>query len=505
MKKVYGVLLGRFLLLMPTVLIVALLFEEQPKKDVSSSETLVVSQDSVKPVVPSVPIDLRQIKERGKLIALTGYSYTSYFIYKGSPMGYEYELLERFCKSLGVKLEIVVVKDMDRVFEKLNQGAGDIIAENIPVAQEWEELADFTVPCNITRQVLVQRKPENGHSSLKELREDVSLVRDPLDLAGKTIHIRKNSAYYQRVKDLAFEIGEDIHIVEMSGETGTEELIQKVAEGEIEYTVADEQTAMANQTWYVGLDIATPVSFPQKICWAVRKNSPELLDACNAWIRKMKKDPEWYAIRNKYFRNRKTLSKMVNCSRYATCVKKISPYDRLIRKEAIKIGWDWKLVTSIIFQESRFNPTAKSWAGASGLMQLMPATAAGLGVKNPEDPVENIRGGLKYLSWLENYWKKIPDPEERLKFILASYNVGQEHVADARRLARKYGKDPDVWEDNVAICLLMKSKEKYRQDPVVRFGYCRGQEPVNYVEAILNRYNHYKKLIKDDIYLASVK
>lgn len=476
------------------------------------ADELVFEEDLVKEVpqevskkTNAVNFDLKEIKQRGKLVALTGYSYTSYFIYKGSPMGYEYELLDLLAKHLGVKLEIVVVKNMDEIFEKLNKGEGDIIADNLPVTKEWEEKVDFTVPCNITRQVLVQRLPDNWKRMSHREREK-AIIRNPLDLIGKPVHVRKESAFYHRLKNLSAEIGEDIEIVEVSGETETEELLQKVSIGEIDYTIADEKMAMFQKTWHRNLDIETAISFPQRVAWAVRETSPDLLNEVNKWILKMKRNPTWYAIHNKYYKSSKTIGEMVNCSRIATCKDKISPYDDLIINEAKKINWDWRLLTSVIYQESRFNPSARSWAGATGLMQLMPRTAESFGVTDLENPNESLKGGVKYLGWLENYWKKkVPDPKERIKFILGSYNVGQEHVADAQRLAKKYGKDPLKWEDNVAHFLVLKSKEKYCNDPVVKFGYCRGQEPVNYVEDILYRYEHYKKLIKQDIYLTAVR
>jgi len=453
--------------------------------------------------IQGVPIDLKEIKKRGKLVALTGFSYTSYFIYKGSPLGYQYELLKLLAKELDVKLEIVVIKDISTVVDALNSGEGDIIAESIPITKGWDRNADFTIPCNSTRQVLVQKLPD-GWEKMTAYEREKKLIRNPADLIGKKVYVRKNSAFYNRLLHLSDEIGGNIDIVEVSGETGTEELIKKVATGEIKYTVADEQMALFNKSWFPAIDVSTPISLSQRTAWVVRESSPQLRLAINSWIAKMKQTPEWYAIYNKYFKDRKTVEGMVNCSRIATCGNKICPYDDLIIQEAKKIGWDWRLLTSIIYQESRFNPKARSWAGAVGLMQLMPKTAAYFGVTNPENPLESLKGGTSYLKWLDDYWKaKVPDKKERIKFVLASYNVGQGHVADAQRLAKEYGKNPLKWENNVAFCLLMKSKEKYANDPVVRFGYCRGEEPVQYVEEILNRYTHYKDLIKEDIYLAS--
>jgi membrane-bound lytic murein transglycosylase F len=169
----------------------------------------------------------------------------------------------------------------------------------------------------------------------------------------------------------------------------------------------------------------------------------------------------------------------------------------MIIKHAKELGWDWRLLASLIYQESHFDPKAKSWVGASGLMQLMPATAEFFGAQDVNDPIQSLKAGTSYIKWLDNYWKaKVPDRNERIKFIMASYNVGQEHVADAQRLAIKYKRNPERWDDNVAYFILQKSKQQFCHDPVVKYGYCRGTEPFNYVNEILDRYEHYKKLIR---------
>ena len=159
------------------------------------------------------------------------------------------------------------------------------------------------------------------------------------------------------------------------------------------------------------------------------------------------------------------------------------------------IGWDWRLLASQVYQESLFDPHATSWAGAVGLMQLLPETATSFGAVNIEDPKENIAAGTRYLRWLDEYWELVPDSTERKKFVLASYNVGYGHVEDARRLAAKFGADQNTWDGHVASFMIHLSSHEFYSDEVVRNGYCRGEEPVSYVEEILERYEHYKKFV----------
>jgi len=147
-------------------------------------------------------------------------------------------------------------------------------------------------------------------------------------------------------------------------------------------------------------------------------------------------------------------------------------------------------------QESRFDPKAKSWAGAGGLIQLMPATAKEVGVNNRLDPAQNIKGGVKYLDKMREKFDAVKDSIQKVKFTLAAFNCGAGHVFDAMRLAEKHGKDPHVWDENVEEYILKLSEKKYYLDETVKYGFVRGQEPYNYVRDIFLRYEYYKQFIE---------
>jgi len=441
-----------------------------------------------------VEVDLPAIKERGTLQAITYYSSTSYFLYRGRPMGYEYELLERLAEDLNLDLEIVIAEDLDKEIRMLKTGKGDIIAHGLTITQDRKQRITFTEPHTTTHQVLVQKKPDNWRQmKLHEIRQQI--VSDPVDLIGKKVYVRKNSSYYKRLQNLEEEMGGDIDIVEMPGDLTTEDLIRKVANGEIPYTVADYNIAAINKTYNPDLDISVSLSFSQRIAWAVRESSPELLKAVNEWIAKMKKQTEYYVIYNKYFKNSKSYRRRVKSDFFSMESGRISRYDDLIRQYADSVDLDWRLLSSLIYQESRFNPRTKSWAGARGLMQLMPATAREVGVTDLYNPERSIIGGTRYLEYLQELWKtELPDSSQRIKFVLASYNAGPNHIKDARRLAHKYREDEDRWE-TIENYLLKLSNPKYYNDPVVKYGYVRGAEPVAYVEEIIRRYDHYRKFV----------
>jgi membrane-bound lytic murein transglycosylase F len=231
----------------------------------------------------------------------------------------------------------------------------------------------------------------------------------------------------------------------------------------------------------------------------VRRNAPALRAALDEWLAaNADRVAEEYRT---YFEDREGFEERV-ASRYLTSeTGRLSRYDAMIKDAAADLDWDWRLLASQAYQESRFDPAARSWAGAVGILQIMPATAREVGVRRLRDPEENLAGGVRYLDKLDAYWRRhLPDvtAEERLKFVLASYNAGMGHVQDARRLATRHGDDADRWDD-VSYWLLRLSEPGVYNDPAVRYGYVRGLEPVTYVALILERYRHYLDFVEPEV------
>lgn len=441
---------------------------------------------------PEVFSDLDEIIDRGYINALVDNNSVSYFIYKGQPMGYEYELLNLFAEHLGVGLKIKVTSGVDRAIDQLNKGEGDIIAFPLTITKERNKYVTFSRPHFNSHQVLVQRKPDNWRQMTLDAIND-SLIRNPVNLIGKKVHVLAGSSFETRLRHLSEEIGGDVLIEADTVASESESLIRRVALEEIDYTVADHMIARVNASYYPNLDINTRISVEQQVAWATRKNSPKLLEAMNEWLGAIKKEATFMVIYNRYFKSPRTSLIRMKSEYSSMGGNMLSPFDSLIRKGAGTLGWDWRLLASLIYQESRFLPKNESWAGARGLMQLMPRTANEFGAFDLDDPRQSITAGVGYLKFLDNYWrKKIPDPNERLKFILASYNVGLSHVVDARRLAEKYGRDPQVWFGNVEYYLSQKSEPEFYRDPIVTAGYCKCEEPINYVRDVLDRYEEYK-------------
>jgi membrane-bound lytic murein transglycosylase F len=438
--------------------------------------------------------DLEQIKKRGVLKVLTVHSPSSYFLYKGKSMGFEYELLQNFAEKIGVQFKVVKVNNMDEMIYMLKIGEGDIIGHGLTVTNERKSDILFTDHYNLTYQVLVQKKP-NKWWQMRQDDIDDALIKDVTGLIGKTVSIRKESSYYQRINNLIKELGDTIYVDFIDGSYSTEEIMKMVSEGDVKYTIADHNIAEINKSYYSNLDIDTKVSLSQRVAWSVRKDSPELQKAINSWLKEIKRSGYYNIIYKKYFKNRRQFKKRMKSDYSSLKVTgKISKYDDVIKKYSKSINWDWRLVSSIVYQESRFNYNAKSWVGAGGLMQVMPSTAKELGKRN-NSASENIRIGTKYLKIIYNKFDNIEDTLQRLKFTIASYNCGYGHVIDAQKLAEINNKDKFSWENGVGESLVKLSQPKYYNKKGIKYGYVRGLEPYNYVNEIFERFYIYRDLV----------
>jgi membrane-bound lytic murein transglycosylase F len=505
MRQVFRILLGVFL--MPAC--------RESSPPLSGADSSAKTSTSAADVAPSFAWDLDDIKKRDTLIVLAPYNSTTYFLYRGEAMGYEYDLLKDFAKDAGVEIRVVLVQDRDSMFNLLRAGKGDIAAARlIPLPQDSGRVA-YTRELYRSEPVVVQQKqsvskaiaslPEPVDTLLKPGPAErspaytarVRLISRPADLIAKRVDLPKQSPYLQTLMELEDSVTGDIQVVEL--DASDDKLIREVAKGNVQYTVAEGNVAELQQSYYKNLHVRPVIGAAKKVAWAVRPNAPVLLEELNRWIADEKTGALFNRLYKKYFTDRRAYEERLQ-SRYLTSeTGTLSPYDRLLKRHAGELGWDWRLLGSQMYQESKFKPNARSWAGATGLLQLMPATGRQFGVRNPNDPEQNVQGAVKFLQWLTRYWTpRIPDPQERLKFILASYNTGAGHVEDAQRLAEANKDDPKKWSD-VSYWLLQKSKREVYTKPMVKYGFSRGIEPVTYVAIILDRFDHYKQFVVDRV------
>ena len=430
--------------------------------------------------------DFRQITDSGEINVLTISGSMSYFIYKGQKMGYEYELLKSFADEKKLKVNLILAENEVALIEMLEQGIGDLIAYNIPITNEGKDKFIYCGRETINEQVLIQR-----------LNKGDTILQDVPELIGKDVWTISNSKYHHRLINLNNELGGGINIRVIDRDTvSTEDLIEKVSHGEIQYAVSDLDIAKLNKTYYFNININLKISHPQRSAWVVRKTSPYLATALNEWFCSNANTPKHRSITKRYFE----MSKLPG-DEPAPVIgpNNISPFDNYFKQYASQIDWDWKLLASIAFQESKFHTDRVSWAGATGLMGLMPQTARAFGLTPEEmtDPEASIRAATQLIKRLNRVFSSIEDEHERIKFILAAYNAGSGHIYDAQALAKKYEKSSIIWKDNVEEYLKLKQLPEYYNDSVCKQGYFRGNETIHYVQAVIERWQYYQLKVEN--------
>ncbi len=433
--------------------------------------------------------DFADIKNSGVLRMITYYSSNTYFLNQGIEVGFEYELLREFARENDLALEVVIAGPEENPFDLLNQGVGDVIAANYTITPERRRVVSFTRPYNIVDQMIVYSSGERRRpATLKEL----AATNIP-------ISVRRNSSYYFRLLDLIDE-GYDINMNVLSDGMDTEAALVQVSNGNLRATVSDDNMFHAANRYMEGLMPGPVISKSDTIAWAIRNNAPDLETRMNRYLYKhfrLSEDRDeprrstfLNILRRKYFEESRQMAEYFNPEWQFQTIGIISPYDDMVKAVAESKGLDWLLLTAMIAQESSFNPYSKSWAGAVGLMQIMPQFVD-VPYEDLYDPLTNIQVGAQILkSHLEHY--AYLDSTNQLSFALATYNVGLGHMADARRLAIDRNRNPNEWEE-IADALLKLMQRRYYQD--ARFGFARGIEPVRYVEEILNRYRTYETII----------
>jgi len=423
-------------------------------------------------------VDLETILKTDTLRIGTIAGPVSYFYFRDEMMGFDLEMAQNLADSLKLALKVIVANSENELTEMLEKRTVDIAAYNFQQTKALKEKFFFVLPLDDSYQVLVQ--PLN-----------IKTFTNTIDIKDVTVTVPPGSAFEQRILQLNEETGNQFTVEQAEDSLTQEDLIEQVANGKIAYTVADVKVARLYKSFYRKIDVRLQVGFSQRNGWLIRRESVNLRKAIDQWGASPDNELLISNLNYKYLRNSLYFTqKKIKIPKGA-----ISPYDHLFKKYAPEINWDWRLLAAVAFHESRFDSTQVSWAGAAGLMQLMPRTASNFGLtrKNIMNPEKNIEAGVQYIKSLNLTFSKIESKQERIKFILASYNSGPAHILDARALAEKYGKNKDVWFGHVEEFLLKKSEPTYYNDEVVKYGRFRGRITVDYVEKTLATYERYKQ------------
>jgi membrane-bound lytic murein transglycosylase F len=423
--------------------------------------------------------DFTEIKKRKVLRVLTRNNAATYFLWRGELLGFEYELIHAFAKKHGLRIKMVVPPSRDDLLPWLLDGKGDIIAASLTATQSRKDRGVvFSQKTNKVSEQLVARSNESKIKSIQ-------------DLVGRKIFVRRSSSYWQTIRNL-INAGIDIRLREVPESLETEEIIAKVASGEYDLSVADSHILDIELTWRDDVEAALDLGKPVLHGWAMRQSDKILHAEVNSFLKKEYRGLFYNILQQKYFKTSHKIKRRLEQRVDKSTGGDLSPYDTLVKKYSKKHDFDWRLIVSQMYQESQFDPKAKSWVGALGLMQVMPRTAREMNISNLEEPENGMRAGVQYMAWLWQRFEPELDIKDRYWFALAAYNAGLGHVRDARRLAKKQGWKANRWFDNVEKAMLLLSKRQFSRH--ARHGYVRGREPVNYVRNIQNRYQAYLQL-----------
>ncbi len=427
--------------------------------------------------------DWSSIKKSGVIRFLTYNGPTSYFMWKGELMGFDFDLAQAFANEHNLDLELVVVPHDDELSEWLKAGKGDFAGAGITATPEREAKGIvFSHPLTQDREQVISnsQKPE---------------IKTVADLNGRTLLLRKYSSFVQTAQKLKAK-GISVTVKIADPDTSYERIINMVAAGRADATIVDGSTAEIETSLRDTLAPGPKLTEPRPQGWMVTSGNESLLGRINNFIDAYKKTDAFAQKVEQYLKPSPQLATLHKESLVPG--KPLSPYDKRVKKIAQKYEFDWRLIVAQMWQESGFDPNAESQVGAQGLLQVMPKTAIEMGYLPPLfDPEKGLQAGVKYLDWVRNRFEPGISLENQLWFSLAAYNAGIGHLYDAQRLAEKLNLDANVWFGNVEEAMLKLSEPRYFKN--ARYGYVRGSEPVNYVSRISRLYRAYTDISSGDV------
>ncbi len=416
---------------------------------------------------PAGPRNWEEIRASGTLRMLTLSSPSTWYLWRGEQLGFEYELMRLFADEHDLDVSVRVARDHEELAAELLAGGGDVIAAGwaeTPARRERGLL--FTAPYLQVRETFVTRD------------EPINMVAD---LAGRTVTVPPATSYVDTLAGL----DGDFTVEERN--LPSDLILEEIAAGTADVTLIDSHRAQIGSTLDDRLRLGLALEPPRNLVWAVAPGRVELKRALDLFLKRSARSYDANVLKNKYFVNRRRQERL---ARDRITDDRLSPWDPIAEVAADEEGFDWRLIVAQMYQESGFDPDQVSFAGARGLMQVMPTTAEDLGV-DPDrlaEPEVGIEAGVRYLAWNRTRFPDLP-PAEQLWFALASYNAGYGHVLDARRLARRLGLDSAIWFDNVEEAMGRLNDPEFAAEAT--YGYVRGSEVTKYVDEIRTRYRAY--------------
>ncbi|MBL0708717.1 MAG: membrane-bound lytic murein transglycosylase MltF [Sulfurimonas sp.] len=395
---------------------------------------------------------------------------STYYIGSDGARGFEYDLLSSYAKHLGAELNITKANTIKDAIKLSKQEHIHITSASLAKTKEREEAFNFGPSYFEVQEQVICNRGMLGSGKFP---------RNIEDLAGLKIVVGEKTSYSERIRVLQAD-GYDINATLDSG-FSTEELLEQVASRKIDCTVADSNIYAINQRYFPKIALAFVISEREQLAWVLKDGSKELEADMYSWFNSYNQSGKLTRLKDHYYSyllffnyyNTKTFYKRID--------SRLPKYKDLFVKYANKYNIPWRLLAAQSYQESHWNPKAKSFTGVRGLMMLTRRTAEMLGVKNRLDPDQSIHGGARHLNQMLKHAPKDVEGDDRLKFALAAYNIGMGHINDARKLAKKMGLNQNVWNDLKKVLPLLSQKSYYR---TLKHGYARGSEPVKYVDSI---------------------
>ncbi|PSV03762.1 membrane-bound lytic murein transglycosylase MltF [Photobacterium leiognathi subsp. mandapamensis] len=414
---------------------------------------------------------LERIRESGVLRVGTLNNQLSYYIGADGPTGLDYELAQRFAKELGVKLEMQTMFTLSGLFPALKNGDVDIVAAGLTVTPQRLDGFHPAPAYYYASQVVVYKKGKRRPRDLEELAN----THRTLAVVASSSHERQLEELKKKYPNLTWQ---------SIKETDIDDLLRKVANGELDYTVADSVDVALLQRTHPEIAIALELTEDEPISWFVKdSNNDSLYALLIEFFGHLKQTGELAQLEEKYFGHVEQFDYVDTRAFLRALDDKLPKWQGLFKKYANE--FDWRLIAALAYQESHWNPQAVSPTGVRGMMMLTNPTAKSVGVTDRLDPEQSIRGGTEYLRKMIARVPDSIDSHEKVWFALASYNIGFGHMMDARRLTKAQNGNPDTWADVKQRLPLLQQRKYYTQ---TRYGYARGTEAVNYVEGIRRYY-----------------
>ncbi len=409
------------------------------------------------------------ITEQKKLIVLTLNSETTFFENRdGKQTGFEYDLVKSFARYHGLKVQFVVKTTPAELFRALKNEEGDLIAAGLSVTEKRKKQYAFGPVYQKTQQQAICRSgvmPKTIES-----------------LQNLEIKVGQGTSYIERLENLKKEYsGLSWEITK--NETSAE-LIKRLDHGDFDCTVADDHIIRIYRRYFPSLNVGVSIGSPQDMAWVMSKKDTALTAEVKTWFEQS--DQKIKILRKNYYSYLEDFDPFDVKKFRARIKSRLPKYRKALQAAAKKYGWSWTLLAAVAYQESHWNPKAKSPTGVRGFMMLTRATAKAMGVTNRLDFEQSIDGGAKYLRQLERRIPfYIPAPDRKW-MTLAAYNVGFAHMRDARAVAVWKQENPNRWAGVREALPLLSVQKTYKRLP---HGYARGLEPVLYVDRIRNYHN----------------